>query len=69
MISDDGPAAVIDAPENAAVRSRALYLAQTEDAREAIKARVTELLAPFEVDGSWTIQASAFVVAADRRSS
>jgi SAM-dependent methyltransferase len=67
IISDDGPAEVIDVLENAAVRSRALYLAQTPDARHAIKAKITELLEPLETDGMWTIRASAFVISADRR--
>lgn len=67
VTSDDGPADVVDALENAAVRSRALFRAQTPDAREAIKAKITELLSPLEAGGVWTIQMSAFVIAADRR--
>ena len=66
VTSDDGTASIIETLENASVRSRALYLAQTEDDRRAIETKITELLAPLETDGSWTISASAFVLAADR---
>jgi ubiquinone/menaquinone biosynthesis C-methylase UbiE len=66
VTSEDATATMIETLEDGSVRSRALYLAQTDDARRAIKAKLTELLAPFEVDGSWTIDASAFVLAAHR---
>jgi len=66
VTSDDGTASIIETLENASVRSRALYLAQTEDDRRAIETKITVLLAPLETDGSWTISASAFVLSADR---
>lgn len=68
MTSDDATASMIETLENASVRSRALYLAQTDEARRAIEALLTELLAPLEDDGTWTISARAFVLAADRQS-
>lgn len=68
VTSDDATASMIETLENASVRSRALYLAQTDDARRAIAVKLTELLAPFEVDGSWSISARAFVLTAERQS-
>jgi hypothetical protein len=68
VTSDDATASMIETLENASVRSRALYLAQTGDARRAIAVKLTELLAPFEVGGSWSISARAFVLTAERQS-
>ncbi len=67
FVSDDGPGQMREVLENASVRSRALFRAQTDEAREAILARITELVEPMESDGIWTIPATAFVLAADRR--
>lgn len=66
FVSDDGPAQVQDMLENASVRSRALFAAQTDVAREAILARIAEMLEPMESDGTWTIPATAFVLVAER---
>jgi SAM-dependent methyltransferase len=67
IVTDDGPATVLEVLENASVRSRALYQAQTDEARVAIAARIAEMLEPMERDGRWTIPLSAFVVTAGRR--
>jgi SAM-dependent methyltransferase len=65
-VSDDGPATMLEMLENASVRSRALYQAQTDEARPRIRARIEEKLAPMEVDGVWTIPMFAFVLSAAR---
>ena len=65
-VSDDGPAAVLDVLENASVRSRALFQAQTEEARAAIREGLAERLEPFRDGDTWTVLAAAFAIAADR---
>ena len=57
---------VLEVLQNASVRSRALYLAQTDAAKVAITEAIGEMLAPMEADGVWTIPATAFVLAAAR---
>ena len=64
--TDDGPAMVLEVLENASVRSRALYRAQTDEARAAIAEEITELMAPMESEGTWRVVMSAFVLVAER---
>jgi SAM-dependent methyltransferase len=66
IVTENGPDDVIDILENGSVRSRALFLAQTPEAQDAIRASLAELLEPFRSGDSWTITSSAFVLAADR---
>ncbi len=66
VVSDDGPTTMLDFLANATVRSRALYLAQTPEAKDAIATAVTEMLAPMEQDGTWTVPLNAFVDCAVR---
>jgi SAM-dependent methyltransferase len=65
-VTADGPAMVLEMLQNASVRSRALFRAQTDEARAAIAERIVEKLAPMEQDGTWTIPMSAFVLGAAR---
>lgn len=67
FVSDDGPGQMRETLENASVRSRALFQAQTDQARRAILARIAEMLEPMESDGTWTIPATAFVLSTARR--
>ena len=64
VVTDDGPGTVVHFLENAAVRSRALFQAQTPEAKKAISATITEMMAPMEQDGTWTVPLNAFVVSA-----
>ena len=64
VVTDDGPATTIDMLANASVRSRALYRAQTAEAKQAIADAIAEMLAPLEDDGTWTVPFNAFVVSA-----
>ncbi len=64
--TEDGPGTVLEVLQNASVRSRALFLGQTDAAKVAIAETISEMLAPMEDDGVWTIPATAFVVAAAR---
>jgi SAM-dependent methyltransferase len=65
-VTDDGPGMLLEMLENASVRSRALYRAQTDEARVAIRAKIVEKLAPMEHGGTWTIPLRAFVLSAVR---
>lgn len=62
LTTSDGPGTMVDFLKNASVRSRALYQAQTAEAREAIQRVIEEMLAPMEANGQWTIPLEAFVV-------
>jgi len=65
-VTDDGPGMLLAMLEKASVRSRALYRAQSDEARPAIRARIVERLAPMEQGGTWTIPLRAFVLSAAR---
>ncbi len=67
IVSDDGPAAVVEILESASVRSRALYFAQTDEARSAIRLAIAEMLEPMRDGGTWKIPLSAFVLSSRRR--
>lgn len=67
MTTDDGPAAVLNVLEHGSVRSRAIFKAQTPAAQQAIRNGLPSLLEPYRNGDTWTIEAIAFVVAADRR--
>lgn len=62
----NGVDTVIGFLENASVRSRALFGAQTAEAQAAITTSISEMLAPMETDGQWTIPLNAFVVSASK---
>ena len=63
---EDGPAAMLDFLERGGVRSRALFLAQTAEAKSAIADDIASSLAAYERDGRWAIPLRAFIVAADK---
>lgn len=67
FVSNDGPGQMQETLENASVRSRALFQAQTDQARTAILAKIADMLEPMESNGTWTIPATAFLLAAKRR--
>ncbi len=62
MTTSDGPGSVVGFLENASVRSRALFQAQTPEAKEAISNVISEMLAPMKQDGLWSVPLNAFVV-------
>lgn len=64
--TSNGVATVIGFLENASVRSRALFGAQTPEAQAAITTSISEMLAPMETNGQWTIPLNAFVVSASK---
>lgn len=64
FVTDQGGAAIVHFLENASVRSRALYQAQTPEAKQAISETIDEMMAPLESGGSWTVPLNAFVVSA-----
>jgi SAM-dependent methyltransferase len=66
FVTDDGPGMMKQLLENASVRSRALYRAQTDEAKAAISAKISELLEPMHDGGRWTIPTTAFVLSAVR---
>jgi len=68
ITTDDGVGTVVGFLQNASVRSRALYSAQTGEAQEAIAGSIAEMLAPMESDGTYTIPLAAFVVSAAKPS-
>lgn len=62
----DNPAGVMQLLESGGVRSRALLLAQTAEARAAIAGELETLMAPHKSGDHWEIEGRAFVVAAER---
>jgi ubiquinone/menaquinone biosynthesis C-methylase UbiE len=62
--TDDGAAGIIRFLERGSVRSRALYLAQSDGAKAAIAEGLGEMMAPFETEGHWRLPLNAFVVSA-----
>lgn len=62
--SSDGPGELVRFLRSAAVRSRALYEAQTPEARLAIAEGLGAMMEPFHQDGRWRVPMRAFVAAA-----
>lgn len=62
----DGPTAMVDFLDNGGVRSRALFKAQTAEARAAIVDDITDSLAAYEREGTWAIPLNGFIVAAEK---
>ena len=62
----EGPVAVMRTLEEGGVRSRALLLAQTPEAREAIANELGTLMEPHRVGDHWEIEGRAFVMSADK---
>jgi SAM-dependent methyltransferase len=64
----NGPADILRTLEEGAVRSRALLMAQTPEARTAIERELDLLLQPNKVGDRWLLEGRAFVVAANKTS-
>lgn len=62
--SGDGPGDLVRFLRSAAVRTRALYEAQTAEARAAIADGLGAMMEPFQRDGRWRVPLGAFVAAA-----
>jgi len=62
--SGDGPGDLVRFLRSAAVRSRALYEAQTDEARAAIAEGLAAMMEPFHQGGRWRVPLGAFVAAA-----
>ena len=63
---DSGVPGLLRFIENGSVRARALYRAQTEEARRSIAEVLGELLEPFQEDGVARVPATAILVSARR---
>ncbi len=66
VVTDRGGAAIVDFVRRAAVRTRALYEAQTEAAQKAIRAGMDELMEPYRDGDVWRVPLNAFVVSAEK---
>lgn len=62
--SGDGPGDLVLFLRSAAVRTRAIYEAQTAEARAAIAEGLGAMMEPFHCDGRWRVPLGAFVAAA-----
>lgn len=63
---DDGPTALMNFLANGGVRFRALFQAQTSEAKVAIADDIASSLSAYERDGTWSIPLAAFVVTAEK---
>jgi hypothetical protein len=61
-----GTSTVLRFLEEASVRSRALYRAQTEEAKRSIEAAITEAMEAFASNSTYRIPMTAFVVSASK---
>lgn len=64
--TERGADAIVDFLRKASVRTRALYEAQSESAKEAIRGGLGELLEPHRTGATWRVPLHAFVVAATK---